>query len=503
MELELEREALDGYETLAEVTLCQEETQETIVPDACPDILRIVEVCGQAVLTGRQAKEGSGTVTGAVQLTLLYQPEGGGRLCRMEAEVPFTRQAEVDGLTAQGHILAGVRLKRAEARALNPRKVLLRVEPVVELTACQPMHREICRGVSGEEAVCQRQTGCECCYLADVEEKPFICEEQIRLKEEESRFMWGRVRPICTESKRIGNKLIFKGNAEVSLLLLEESGEWTVCRETLPFSQVLELMDGGEDGECRVAVELCSFRCTPDPDDRQCMEVEMELLAQAQIYRRRTVTVLRDLYSTTHLTECVTETDRFSRWGELSVLPQGVRELIEAGEGLHSVVDSALCLGEIMQQREERALSFTVEARVTVLYLDENDQLRCAEGTIPVTARMTCQEDTRCSCRCLCTGEVYAAPAAGGIEVRFNLEFHCLTMGTEAVTVISSAKLGEERDSGGEGRPSVVLRLASSGEDLWEIAKAYGTTMERIIQANELENEELPLGTMLLIPSTR
>ena len=46
--MEFERDTIISYETVAETTLCQEETLESIVPDACPDILRIVDVCGQA-----------------------------------------------------------------------------------------------------------------------------------------------------------------------------------------------------------------------------------------------------------------------------------------------------------------------------------------------------------------------------------------------------------------------------------------------------------------------
>ena len=49
----------------------------------------------------------------------------------------------------------------------------------------------------------------------------------------------------------------------------------------------------------------------------------------------------------------------------------------------------------------------------------------------------------------------------------------------------------------------MVLRMPSPGEELWDIAKAHGTTMEQILQANELEEDTLPAGRMLLIPSTR
>ena len=49
----------------------------------------------------------------------------------------------------------------------------------------------------------------------------------------------------------------------------------------------------------------------------------------------------------------------------------------------------------------------------------------------------------------------------------------------------------------------MVLRMASPEEGVWELAKCYGTTKEQILQANELESEDLPAGRLLLIPSTR
>ena len=43
MELELKRDAIHCFETVADVTICQEETQEAIVPDACPDIWQVLD----------------------------------------------------------------------------------------------------------------------------------------------------------------------------------------------------------------------------------------------------------------------------------------------------------------------------------------------------------------------------------------------------------------------------------------------------------------------------
>jgi len=58
MELEFNYETLIDYQKAVVTAVCQEETLESIVPDACPDILNILDVYGQAILTGKQARKG-------------------------------------------------------------------------------------------------------------------------------------------------------------------------------------------------------------------------------------------------------------------------------------------------------------------------------------------------------------------------------------------------------------------------------------------------------------
>ena len=505
--MEFERDTIINYETVAEVTLCQEETLESIVPDACPDILRIVDVCGQATLSGKQAREGVAQVTGMVRVAILYQPEGGGGLRRMEAGLPFTCQAEAPGLTERGTVLASPRLRCAEARALNPRKVLLRVDLAVDVTACQPVERAVCVGAGGgEETVCQKKFQGEDYQLFAVQEKPFTFSDQVRLQSgggEAPVLLAARVQPVCTESKLIGSKLIFKGVAELDLLLQEPGGALTTSHESMPFSQIIEAAGAVEEGDCQVEVEVASFRCEPDPADGRELNVDLELLAQAQVRCRRPVTLLQDLYSTSHLMEVERENQALCRLVEQSVRPQAVRELLETGEMVRSVVDARLALGQVRQSREGKELALTADAWITVLYLDENELVQCVRQSIPVTCRLECPEGARCSCFCACPGEVFAAPAAGGVEVRFTVEFHCLTTETTTVPAVTAAQLGETRNGGEGQRPSVVLRMPAPGEELWDIAKAHGATMEQILQANELEEEALPMGRMLLIPSTR
>ena len=70
-------------------------------------------------------------------------------------------------------------------------------------------------------------------------------------------------------------------------------------------------------------------------------------------------------------------------------------------------------------------------------------------------------------------------------------------------TGVAQVRLEEDAPRDPAARPSIVLRAVEEGERLWDIAKAYGTTMEDIVQANSLGEDALTAGRVLLIPKKR
>ena len=68
---------------------------------------------------------------------------------------------------------------------------------------------------------------------------------------------------------------------------------------------------------------------------------------------------------------------------------------------------------------------------------------------------------------------------------------------------MSQVHLEEDAPRDPAARPSIVLRAVAEGERLWDIAKTYGTTTADIIQANDLGEDALAAGRVLLIPKKR
>lgn len=505
MDFELEQDVILCYETVGQTTVCQEETQEAIVPDACPDILRIADVCAQAFPERWEAKDGQAAVFGRVQATVLYVPETGQFLQRMELNLPFVCQADLPGMTADSVLEVSARLRSADTRVLNPRKVLLRADLVVEMTAFRKKEQLVCSGVGNADSnrLCQRQRQLDHERIVSVPQRIFPMSEEVRLTGTQPPTLLScRAGAVCTESRIIGSKLIFKGKTDVELLLQNEDGGLEHRTESFPFSQILEAKGAGESGICLVHLEIGGLSCIQRSDDPFLLDLETELLAQGQVRDRETATLLTDLYSTTHQTQLEEQELRFTAPCEQTVIPQTLRDLLETGDVVRSVCDSRFALGKVLRTQEGDNLTLTAQGQITVLYLDEERQIRRIEKPVEVAARLSCPPTAEVTCQCVCPGELFAAPCAGGIEVRLNLEFQVLTACPRLVRVVSQASLGEPRSSD-QVRPSVILRLPEPGEELWDIAKSCGTTKERIMQANELDSEDIPRQKMLLIPSAR
>ncbi len=506
MELELECTQLSGFETVLDTTVFHEETLEMIVPDAFPDILRIVDTGGTACLRSKEAREGRAEVSGTAKASVLYLPDGGEGPRRLEVSVPFSCAADGANIAEGCAVTAVPRVVAAETRSLNPRKVLVRINLAVCLRVYAPVTETLCSAAAApEQAGVEQLTEHQTTYLAVcVQEKPFTFSDELPLpagRPEAEELLGSRFAARCGESKIIGNKLILKGEASLRLLYRAAEGELCSAEFALPFSQILEISGAGEEAGSEVDVVLTSAECTLSGGDGRSVAVSLGLLAQAVVRESRGVDLLTDLYSTAFDMTAEARPCTLRRLLDQGQRSQSARELVETGVLAREVLDASAEVGTVTQSRDGDRITVTAQAAVTVLYRGEDDGLYAVTRELPVSCPLELPGEAACACLCR-AGESFATPASGGLEVRAEVEFRYMALAARQVPVIASAHM-EERGGGEEERPSIVLRMAREGERLWDIAKAYGTTISDIRSANDLGEEDRLSDQLLLIPRKR
>lgn len=506
MELPLNNVMMEGYTCLLDTTVFQEETQESIVPDACPDIARVLCTEARAQLRAKESVEGKVEGEGSVAVTVVYLPEGEEGPRKLCLTIPFRVSVAAAGIMPGCPVVVKPWITSAETRVLNPRKVLCRVELAV---ACQGWGQEenaLMAPWSGEECTLEQRTEEVERYVAvSVSEKAFAFTDDLTLSAGQgavAELLGHRLDLRCDEAKVIGNKLIFKGEVTLQARYRTMENTLGLGRWELPFSQIMDVGGVEEEGACALdIVEQDSRLEAVDDGEGRTLSVHLELLAQAVVRQTQTVEVFNDAYSVSQNVEVDRQELTFSQLWEENSANQIHREIFDVPNGVRSVEDCWVALGQPVVERREAEGAASVRGVVTILYVSEEGALEALTQPISVNAGVALPEQGNCQVRCALNGEVGAAVTAGGIELRCPVRFSYLTTVPHKCLAVTALHV-EERDETME-QPSVILRLAQPGESLWDIAKAYSTTTQDILAVNELPEPERPEGTLLLIPRSR
>ena len=508
MELKLQKADHDYFETLRFAPFPCETMRETIVPDSCGDIARIVDATGAVCLTGREMTgDGRFCASGNVEASVLYIPEKEEGLRSLHFQIPFQCYGEGQGDASCENLDIRGELRSIDARILNPRKILTRANLVLYPTLCRHVSLSVSTGVEGDGGIQLLREQKETRVPAGIREKEFTFSEELPLSPGRGgaeEILTTRVDIRGSDSKLIGSKLVVKGFLSASVLYRESGGRLGILQQELPFSQILEGAGFDEDCESEAAYRLLSLECHTGsesaPDDACTLTLTVSLCTRVTVWKRLEIGFISDLYSTSSSVVCQTEELEIGEDSQQNVRRQNVRELLETGSAVRSVIDTEISCGGARLESGE----WKVPVWARCLYMDEGDQLGSVrrEFTISVPDELEGGE-LDCQAQAACRGDVIANITPEGVELRFPIECEVSTTRRRRYLCVSGGEIEAETQDR-EPAPSLILRKMGAGETLWAVEKQYRAKREGILSVNELADEsQITPERLLLIPRAR
>jgi len=510
MELELKKIALDTYQTLGDLMLTQEETAETIVPDYCPDIARIVKTDSKVFLHHREIRDGKAEISGIIRMNVLYVPDGEHGVRALEFAIPFSVESDHRMLNECQLITCDAEPEFLETRMLNPRKLFTRCKLILRVTGYRKGPLEFSTDIETNEEQCI-QKRCEqqsVMFLTQIAEKDFTFSGEMNVspgKSGASEILGNQVSWMVTESKIVGNKLIFKGMLFVCLLYRSTEGECCSATAELPFSQIMEIDVISENAEVSLYLHLSGTDIQidgGDPEGRQ-FSIMLYFRGTALLREKQELTLLNDLYSTAYEVNFDAAPVVFTEYREIMNRRQMVREVLEIGATAENMLAATVKCGSVAISREESTAVLRTIAEIKVLYLGEGGAPLLAERSVSVVSQMDIPADCIVKAHAVCAEEIQGSLGDRGIEVRFPVDFHIETEKQIKKVCVNRAKLDMDSGKDFSGTPSLILRYIGKHESGWDLAKRYNTTIADILAANQLEEEPLPTERLLLIPRKR
>lgn len=512
MELDLKKTCFDTYEAGAEVTLTQEETAETIVPDYCPDIARIIDAEGKIFLHSRELRDGRAEVSGTVRVTVLYTPDGESGMRTLDFAMPFSAITDIGAMPDCTCLCADTEMEFLESRILNPRKIFTHCKLVTRMTGYRLVPMRFCSDLEADESysIEKRQESQQASILTHFLEKDFTFSDEMNLspgKAGAAEILTHRISASVMETKVVGNKLILKGVFTICLLYRAVDGPCQSATGELPFSQILEVEGATEGSRSNVQLQLTGTDIQvgdSSSDDGRRIAVTLYWHVVAMMRESRTFTLLCDAYSTAYDLTYDAKPLTLTNMAETIVRRQAVREMLETGVVADSILSMSVCCGAVSVSREGENVTLRTGATVRALYLDEGGVPLMVERCIDVVSQLELPETCQVLAKAVCTEEIQGNLSTSGIEVRFTVEFRINAVSKQKKVYLTSVNIDSDKPKDFTGYPSLVLRSLGVKETLWELAKHYHTTVPIILEANELEEEsDVPRNTLLLIPRRR
>ncbi|MCL2568914.1 MAG: DUF3794 domain-containing protein [Oscillospiraceae bacterium] len=510
MEAKWKVDSIEYLRAVLDTSFTQEETSETIVPDAYPDMAAIVDVEGNITLRSKEAGAGRLSVSGAIAVSVVYLPEGEEGLRSLELSIPFTAGHDWAEISDNTEAIVTVRLGSIDARMINSRKVLVRADVLVEAKGYEPASMTCTTALedAAEAGLHVRREEIEQSFVSGVREKTFALSDEFPLpagRPPIGQILKSRIRLSADDVKNVGNKLIFKGEAKIHVLYTAQNTPEPHALDLVAnFSQIMELEGDGEHATYEISLMLTNVYIETGMTESGAIGVELHMVAQAIEKKSRTIPYISDAYSTKFDLDTRQIEHTLESLDPEELLYAEVRETIDLGGPVLRVINSSAYTGRVQITQEGGKLVLRTSVFCSVIYVTDTGRLAGLTRRFEAKTELDQRPNRTYTASGHPTGEAQIMLTPNGLELRLGITFTVWPCRKLRFTAIGGVSWDETAPRDLASLPSVVVFHAEGGESLWQLARRYCSTEEQIAAANGLGEDAVPYpGQLFIIPKAR
>ena len=486
---------------------------DMIVPDTKPDIKEVLHCKGR--IRTQEVKIGEEKISfrGELLVTVLYRAiEGEHSIYTMTSSLPIQETLYMEGLQTDDVVDLDLDLEHLECNLINDRKVGLRAVIEAEAEAEWKANLQMVFGTKDDQAellwskVLTEQPIMDKKDRFNVKGKLTVPHDQPAIGE----VLDTSVTISNTDIRPMDGKVGIKGNLWVSVLYSDDTnGMPMVVEQDIPFHGFIEANGMTPQSIADVKLSVGEMEVTPEVDeDGEPREVAVDVtiyedLKASEITEKSFVT---DAYGLEQNLKPIQEKVIFPMTAGVAQNRFTVKETVRLEENEMPMMQAVRIWGNV-QITDAKADTDTViiegVLHTEMMYLCENDETpvcvihRGFPFTRTIEVKGAKPDDVVCVRGTWEEADFRLLTENEG-ECRIQVMLYVKVLRNQQLTMVTD--LQEEEVSEHVAQPGAVIVTVQSGDTLWNIAKKYRTTPERILMMNDIENpDRLYVGQKLLI----
>ena len=311
---------------------------------------------------------------------------------------------------------------------------------------------------------------------------------------------------VIDDNKLINGKCVVKGEVSFNALYSTTEGMLQTLKNSIPFSQLIELEGVNENCECDTKVEVVYLEIKPKVSsngDVRVLCLNAKLLIKAEAYCNNDIEVVIDAFSRKFETKinktnvainklykniseifnCKKNIEFKDNINSISDLWCDIQNSNYRFDGQHLIVSGVVCIGMI-------ALCDEVPT-----YYEKN-----IDFEYKYTLKDYFVGEPTCDLQLEILSLNYTITGNGTIEIRLELSVNAAIYIINEISLINQLQIDEKNHLEKKSNCSLIIYCANKDENLWDIARHYSASIKEIKNLNNLKEDTIQNEKMLLVP---
>lgn len=512
--MELLKENIEFEKLVGENTANSMVKEEYIIPDSHPDIKDVIMVDVKPVVVSKEVLDDKVYVEGEINFNVIYLAEFDEKHDVFNVIYPskFAAYIEISGAKSAMDALVDSFIEHIECKIVNERKIAIEGVLKVRGEVYNNEQYDIVKGIANLENTQVLNSPLSIDKVHDNVEKDLQAKGHFIIGNDKPQIESIIKLEVLVHKKTVkvvDDKILFEGFANIKVLYKAKDSRELVSVE----DDVIISDDAQSEGSSPFMNVISSFKVVTveydvkedDLGEARIIDVEALIKATAKIISKNDIEAIEDAYSPNTNLNLVKKDRELSVVFGTGSVENIIKENIELGDENKAPANVLMTLGkaEIMDKKviEDKVL---LEGIIKAASIYENNEdknyIACAEDEIPFNLSI---DVPGAKVGMEASAKVNVETIDGTIEAK-TIAIKALLAG-EVVVKYSTHKefiddITISETENNNKKASVIIYVVQNGDTLWKIAKKYNTTLEKLVNINEInDTENLVPGEKIII----
>ena len=479
--------------------------QEVLVPDIKPDVMKIIKVEAVPFIQDTELTDGMIKVSGRINYYILYRSMDGGTLKGIMSEYPFAQTINVSSAKAGMNLDIDVTSKNVIYSLPNERKIMLKTEIVFDYSITDVATVPIPTSIEDSDGIQYEMGNDVFNNVIDIKRENIEIAEEIILPDdvtgmEEIVRVSSQIKN--TDYKVSYNKILVKGDLDLRIVYIKTGDTTTLGTHnlTVPFAGMIEFENISDSYKFDIKYTLQALQIILSGGDNNVINVQGSILARAIMYEEKDISHISDFYSTDkeliYNSENIAVIKNRSSFEKEININERIGQLDENSKIIDYNVDTTALTTSVSGGN----VYISGNVKVPITYenmgtgvVDSKSFDIAVENSVPLAKEVDPQN-------VVTTIEIVKKDislSGNSIESNIVLKVTVTVDNIDKITIIQDI---DEQDINENDFDSMYVYIVKKGDTLWNIAKKYKTTVSKIANVNNINDEnKISIGQKLLL----